>query len=408
MPVVAKFSARYVENLKHKAGEPRRTYYEESGHGNGSLGIRVSPSGNKTWVYTYSMDGKVRHMTLGTYPAMCLEDAHVAQAQAALERKKGFDPGAKAVETNKSEREAATVQFLADEYLKLYARPRKRSAGRDEDLLKRNVLPYWGKHKADAIHIRDVAALLDMIVARGAPIPANRTRSVLSKMFRWGRSRGLVADNPVAGVPAPSKENKRDRNLSDAELKKVLAQLPTADMGPAMRLALRFQLLTAARVGEVAGALWTEIDEKAATWTLPKERAKNGREHVLPLSPQALEVLEAAKALKGEQGVVFPSPMKGGAMRSESIAGGVRDNLEHFGVTKFTPHDIRRTVATGLSRQKAGREVLMKVLNHIDQTQAATYDRHDYAEEVRKALGIWGAHVAALETAGAAQSKGDQ
>ena len=395
MPVLAKFTARTIENLK--PGSTRQIFYENSGHGNGSLGIRVSQAG-KSWIYTYSFGGRVRHLTLGRYPAMSLAEAHEAQSKAAVECTKGFDPAAKVVDEHKAERAAPTVKYLIEHYLELYARRRKRSAKTDEALLNRNVMPDWGLHKADAIRRRDVTTMLDKIVKRGAPIPANRTRSVLSKMFRWALSRDMVKLNPVAGVPAPSKENRRDRALSDDELAKVLKALPQSEMAPSMRLALRFQILTAARVGEVAGARWDEIDKKAATWTIPKERAKNNRQNVLPLSPQAMEVLEEAAALDRGTGVVFPSRMHGTAMRGESVAGAVRDNLDKFGVPAFTPHDIRRTVATGLARQRAGREVVRRVLNHIDQSQTAVYDRYDYADEVRAALVAWGAKVAVLTT----------
>jgi integrase len=395
VPTVVKFTARYIENLK--AESSRRIVYEDSGHGNGSLGLRVSPSGNKSWIYTYSFAGRVRHMTLGSYPAMSLAEAHAKQTQAALDCAKGFDPGAKLVDQHEAERAAPTVKFLAQQYLELYARPRKRSADGDESLLNRNVLPFWGAHKADAIRRRDVTALLDSIVARGAPIPANRTRSVLSKMFRWALSRDMVTQNPVAGVPAPSKENKRDRVLSDGELTKVLTKLPTAEMAPVMRLALEFQFLTAARVGEVAGAVWQEIDEDAALWTLPKERSKNGRQHVLPLSIQALEVLKRARALDRGTGAVFPSPVRGNPMRGESVAGAVRENLALFGVAAFTPHDIRRTVASGIAASGAGRVIVGKLLNHVDSSVTAIYDRYEYADEMRAALDKWGAKVATLQ-----------
>jgi len=390
-----KFTDRYIANLKPRAS--RYMVREENAHGCGTLAVRISPNGRKAWQYIYRFEGRVRRLTLGRYPAMSLGAARVACGEAMLQRELGVDPGQQTVDMRRAAREAPTVKELAAQYLELYARPNKRSADRDEELLERNVLPYWGAHKAGSIKRGDVARLLDAIVARGAPIPANRTRSVLSKMFRWALSRDLVEVNPVAGVPAPAQERRRHRVLSDAELAKVLGKLGSAAMADATRLALRLQLLTGARVGEVAGALWAEIDVEAALWTIPAERSKNKRTHRLPLSPQALAVLESARALDRGTGAVFPAIRTGNALQACSVASAVRANLTHFDVARFTPHDVRRTVATGISEAGASRVVVTKILNHTDASVTAIYDRYEYMKEMRAALDAWGRKVDAIE-----------
>ena len=394
-----KFTDILIRNLK--PNETRYEVREGKAYGNGTLALRVSPNGFKSWQYLYRFgaESTMRRHTLGAYPAMTVAEAHAAAGAAMKKRELGIDPGAQTVELHKAERVAPTVAELAAQYLELYARPRKRSADRDEELLKRNVLPAWGAHKASAITKGDAARLLDAIVARGAPIPANRTRSVLSKMFRWALSRELVERNPIDGLPAPAQETKRNRHLDDAELRAVVSRMETANMLPSIRFALRLQFLTAARIGEAAGAMWSEMDEKAAIWTIPAERCKNKRQHRLPLSAPALAVLSEARALDRGTGAVFPMLQSGGPLKGDACAHAIQANLAHFGVKPFTPHDIRRTVATGLAKARAGRVVVSMVLNHIDPTMTGIYDQHDYVEEMREALDAWGAKIAAIEAA---------
>ena len=399
------FNDKYIANLKPK--DKRYNVKEDSGRGNGKLTIRVSPNGNKSWLYLYNFDGRDRWMTLGSYPAMTVAQAHEAVGKAKRARELGIDPGKETTEMHRAERAAPTVAELAADYLELYAKPRKRSADRDEELLNRNVLPTWGAHKANSITRGDAARLLDGIVARGAPVAANRTRSVLSTMFRWALERELVERNPVDGVRAPGVEHKRDRVLTANELEAVLSRLDGAKMQTCTRLAIRLQFLTAARIGEVAGAMWTEIDEAAAMWTIPPERSKNKRPHRLPLSTQALAVLREARALDCGNGPVFPTVQTGKALDGCVVATSIKANLAHFAVDPFTPHDIRRTVATGLSEAGASRVVVGKVLNHTDASVTAIYDRHEYTKEMREALGAWGDRVAALELAAAAAGQVD-
>ncbi len=394
MATASKFTDRGVAALK--ATDKRRIIWEPAAHGQGNLGLRISKFGVKSWIYSYWFDGRKRMQTLGNYPAMTVAQAHLACSTAMLERSQGQDPAGKTVALNKAAREAATVNELAAQYLELYAKPRKRSADRDEELLKRNVLPAWGTHKANSIRRGDVANLLDSIVARGAPIPANRTRSVLSKMFRWALSRELVDHNPVDGVPAPALERRRDRVLADDEVARVLGRLDGLRIQVATKLAIRFQFFTAARVGEVAGAQWSEVDETTAVWTIPAERSKNKQAHRVPLSAQAVAVLKAAKAIDRGKGAVFAAAQTGLAVSPEAVATAIRDAIPVFEVAGFTPHDIRRTVATGISQDGASRVVVSKLLNHIDASVTAIYDRHSYEKEMRDALDGWGRRVALL------------
>ncbi|MEJ2673526.1 MAG: Arm DNA-binding domain-containing protein, partial [Deltaproteobacteria bacterium] len=136
-----KFTDKKIQNLK-----PKSQRYEEW-EGNG-FGVRVTPRGIKSFVYLYRFDGKPRRLTLGSYPNMTLADAHKAHAEALKKLEQGIDPGAVMVAKRQEERVAPTVADLADEYLRLWARPRKRSWRVDQRILNKDILPIWGRRKA--------------------------------------------------------------------------------------------------------------------------------------------------------------------------------------------------------------------------------------------------------------------
>lgn len=207
-----KFTDRKVLNLKPKV--ERYEVFE----GNG-LGIRVTPKGTKSWVMVYRFQGKSRRMTLGKYPKMTVATAHKEFGRALDLLDHEVDPGTARVDENSETRKAPTVEGLVSEYMEKWAKPRKRSWAKDQSLLENDVIPVWGKRKANDITRRDVIKLLDKIVDRGAPIQANRTLAVVRKMFNFAISRDIVDVSPCAAVKAPAPENRRDRVLGKEEIK---------------------------------------------------------------------------------------------------------------------------------------------------------------------------------------------
>ena len=189
-----------------------------------------------------------------------------------------------------------------------------------------SVVKLWGDRKAREIMRRDAIKLLDDIVDRGAPIQANRTLACVRRMFNFAVERGILENSPCAGVKAPSSENRRDRVLSENEIRAFWASLDQASMTDPVKLALRFQLVTAQRKGEVIAATWDQFDLAAATWTIPTEKVKNKMAHRVPLSPLALKVLRRSGLALGARIIYFPRPLAMGTsrplrliMRRESI-----------------------------------------------------------------------------------------
>jgi integrase len=157
-------------------------------------------------------------------------------------------------------------------------------------LLSKEIPASWSKR--DHLH-----KLLDDIVARGAPITANRVRAWLGKFFEWAKGRDIIAINPVSDIDRPASEMSRDRVLSDSELKSVW--IASESLGFPYKEFIRLLILTSARLSEVAGLRWSELDIENRLWILPGSRTKNGREHVIPISDMIIDILRDAQRRKG-------------------------------------------------------------------------------------------------------------
>jgi len=329
----------------------------------------------------YRHGGRLRRLTLGTYPPLTLADARDA-AKAALNRAAlGDDPAAE----KQADRLAETVAELADSYMEKYAKPRKRSWPEDERLLRREILPQWRTRKARDIKRRDVIELLDAIVDRGAPIQANRVLALVRKMFNWGISRDLIEVNPCAQVKAPAKEQQRQRVLSEAEIRAVwrgFDQL-TLILGSLFKL----RLLTAQRGHELESMRWEDVDLPGGWWTIPPHSAKNNLAHRVPLSAPARDILLRLRPEAGSSYWVFPSPTRT-AQHITNIQKAARE-VRNCSRVNFVPHDLRRTAASVMTGMGTSRLVVGKILNHVESGVTRVYDRHGYDAEKRQALERW-------------------
>lgn len=345
---------------------------------------------------------------------MKLADARTKYNAAYELHKNGIDPGAVERQEKQERRLAPTVDDLADDYIKKWAKPRKRSWEGDKRTLDVEIIPKWGKRKAKEIKRRDVVLLLEEIAER-APVMANRTRALLSKVFNFALEREIVEVNPCTGVKPAVKEEPTVRALADDEIKELWVALDTPGVlhvSPEVSRCLQLILLTGQRPGEVVGMHSAEID--GTWWTIPAERAKNGREHRVFLTPTA------KKIIGDKTGYIFESPKKGKAIAVNALAHVTRLNVEKpkevkeqaqetpeplqqkqadqeapaivrrkLVMPKWTPHDLRRTAATKLSELGYTDEIIDSVLNHKKKGIVATYNRNRYDREKQQALEAW-------------------
>jgi len=388
-----KFTDSKIKGLKPK--DKRVTLFEDTG-----LGLRVSPTGRKTFIYMYRHNGKQTMLTIGKYPLFSLSRARLEAANLKEKVGRGIDPAVENKAKKIAHNSAPTVQELAEEYITRWAKPRKKSCADDERYLKKEVIPFLGDQKAKDIKRRDIVLLLDKIVDRGSPVSANRVLSVIRKVFNFAVSRNILDSSPLVLMEKPTEEKPRDRVLTEQEVKVFWNALDDAAMGARIKLALRFLLVVGQRRGEVSTAMWSQFDLKKGWWSLPASKTKNGMPHRVALSKMALNILSEIKELSGDSRYLFPGKDSGSPITERATTRAVRNNEDVFGLSHFVVHDIRRSVYTFMKQLGIGSAVVSRVFNHIQKRgeMEGVYDQYEYADEKQRAMNIWSRKLEAIIT----------
>ncbi len=372
-----KLSDRLVRNLK--AGPKRTEYWDETFPGGGSFGIRVSTKGKKSWVLVYREAGRLKWKTLGVYPVLGLAAArNMAKQDLARLRLDGKLP-------RKSD--TKTFQDLADKFLRKHPKQKglkQKTVDEYQRILDADLLPSWNTRELDSITRSDVNGLLDEIAFdRDSPVMANRTLALVSVMFNFAVDEEWVDVNPCYRIKKRITETSRDRVLSDEEIRRLWRELENHQESTAA--IYRLILLTGQRGGEIKAMKWDQILEDL--WVIPPELTKNKREHRVPLSQPVLDILECLKAISGASEYVFPS--RAGGHTSWMGKNNVR--IQEAVNFHFTPHDLRRTCATNLSKMGAEDTLIAKILNHswVDRNITSVYNRWQKLPEMRQSLELW-------------------
>ena len=373
----------------------------------GGLLLRVLPgTGQKSWHYVYTLSGKRCRLQLGIYPAVSLSEARELHMQAVLLVKRGIDPR-QALKQPEQPQEAAeyTVSDLIQDYIE-YCQDQKSVIDKKYQLNK-YLHPIAAMPVAD-VRRRDAVQLIDNIAAN-APGMAQQVLKRARAMWTWAVDRERADYNPFAGVsravPAVRPKH-RDRVLTDDEIRQVWQVLRPAKRGDirseGTRRALALILLTGQRPGEVSGMSAEELQlgenkefcrtcQRCRWWTIPADRAKNGHEHDVYITPFAAALLPD----RGE-GPLFPAPQQPKNIMDKSALSHFVRRSKELNSLGFTPHDLRRTAATGLSRQGASDEVIDAVLNHVKTGIIRVYNRNKYIDVKQIWLQKWRDYVEQL------------
>lgn len=368
------------------------------------LALRVTENGNKSFVYRYRFGDKVKRYTIGKYPAVSLAKAREEAKNLSYKVSQGIDPQAEKQERKKPKKEPLTFKELADKYSKRHLPELKQSTRTEyQRVIDVELNPVIGELPVKEIKRKQIIDLLDAIaLERGTPVLSNRVRATLSSIFTFGIDKALFEDigievNPVLAVKKIKKrkngekvERKRKRTYSPDELKEIWTAFSIQD--EPVRSLFMILLLCGQRLGETRRCKWEHINLKNGFWTIPAGETKAKRENIVPLSKQALEIIQTLKKSAGNSEYVFQSnrienePVKWLQKASDRVK-------DITGIDDFRIHDLRRTAATNMAELGTDRTVLGKVLNHKelagDDQVTAIYDRHDYLEQKRAALQKW-------------------
>ncbi len=361
----------------------RFTAWDEALRG---FGVRVAPSGRKVFILSYRANGRKRLLTLGTYGAITLDQARDLAKARLGEVVRGSDP----VEQRRKARQGETIHDLCTAYVERHAM-RKRSAHDDQRRIEQRILPAWGNRKADSITRADVAALHTKI-GQSASYEANRVVALLSKMFELARRWGFIpenAANPARGIDK-FREHKRDRWLTQEELPRVTAAI-ASESNLYVRAAIWLYLLTGVRKTELLKTRWDDIDLVRGELHLPETKA--GRVYYVPLSSQALALLEMMPRKEGNPYLLPSSKVPG--QHLVNIEKPWRRVRKAAGVEDVRLHDLRRTVGSWLAQAGNSLPLIGRVLNHSNPSTTAIYARLG-DDPARRALAEHGQRLTAI------------
>jgi integrase len=350
------------------------------------LALRISYGGGKSFVFFYRVGGKLRRMTLGTYPAISLAQAREAWRQARQEVATGRDPA----KVRKQETPGSNLEAVARDWLKR-DQAKNKSFREVERIVERELIPAWGHRAVSEISRRDVRDLIDGIADRGSPIMALRVYAYVHRFFRWCVGRDIMEANPASDLPKPGNERKRDRVLSEEELARVWNA--AGKIGWPFGDAIRLLILTGARREEIGQLKWSEV--RGDLISLDGARTKNAEPHKIPLSLAATALLTRTPRIAQSERVFTTNGKT--SVSGWSRAKSKLDELS--GVKDWRIHDLRRTVATGLQKLGVSLQTIEAVLGHTSGSRSGVvgvYQRHSFDAEKRAALEAWGRHVAGL------------
>lgn len=374
-----RFTDAYIRNLK-----PSDARYDVFDANLAGFGLRVSPSGTKSWIVLSRNLNRKTRATLGRYPQLSLADARQRamtslqmMADGEFNREKSFDTFEQALEEWYSKDQSKNKSF-----------------GQVRSAVELHVRPALKNYKLKDIQKRDIIKLVDL-VGRTAPTQANRVLAFTKRFFNWCVSRDLLDVSPANGIAKFSNEVSRDRVLNESELEKVLNAtfMMPYPFGPLFRILL----MTGQRLNEVSGLTWSEIDMPSATWKIPRDRAKNKSSHLVHLSKPVLDELERLRSISRHD-LIFTTTGKT-AVSGFSRAKHQLDNLS--GIRDWRLHDLRRTFATVATETLGFTPVVVdRVLNHVSGSVkgiAAVYQRGEYIEQRREVLDAWGQYLINLK-----------
>jgi integrase len=412
-----KLTAENVERAKPSARLVELLDADSKARG---LALRITPSGIKSWTLRYRLPtGERKRITLGGYPAMSLSKARDMVALKLASIVDGKDPSAdkKNARANAERQRLETLSVLAEKYFEAAAKGRHRGGKakpKRASTLKleryywdRFVSARFGKRALRSIKRADIQTFVN---EQESASTARQIRVVFQRLFTFARWLELVDVDPSHFVQTDSHES-RDRVLTEQEIAALWSilqdetKLRHLKVGKPVAIAIALCAVTLQRRGEVAGIDLAELDLAAKTWTIPANRAKNARAHIVPMSESAIALIAEAKAIrlvddpKAKSGPLFPTSrgeLK--AIHADNLTRAFIEIAKAAGIEDARLHDLRRTGATNMTSERIGiaRFIVSRVLNHASDTGdaaavTAVYDRNAYLPEKRRALEAWAA-----------------
>ncbi|QCI64576.1 tyrosine-type recombinase/integrase [Phreatobacter stygius] len=389
-----------IRNLKPGA-KPKKLSDEKGLH------VLVTPQGSKLWRLAYRFDGKQKQLAIGGYPEIGLKEAREKTEQARRLLRDGVDPSAKRRldKITRAVTNATTFKSIADELLAKKAREGKAA----RTLQKLNWLmgianPAIGDRPISEITPPEVLAVLRGVEARERLESAKRLRAVIGEVVRYAIATGRATTDPtyaLRGALRTPTVKHRAAITDPLALGALLRAIDGFDGQPATRAALRLMPLLFPRPGELRMAEWSEFDFDGAVWVIPGNRTKMRREHRIPLTRQAIDILRALQPITGAGKLVFPGTRTALRPISENTLNAA---LRRMGYTpdEMTSHGFRASASTLLNESgKWNPDAIERALAHMDEdTVRRAYARGEHWEERVAMMAWWADHLDLLRASG--------
>ena len=381
-----------------RTAKPREKLYRLTD--SAGLCLEVTPGGSKLWRFRYRFGGKAKMMGLGTYPSVTLAKARERREDARRLLADDIDPSThKQAEKRAQAAHVHTFEELAREWY-AYNSPRwaPSTAAKALQYLEADILSVIGQRPLEEITRPELVALVRKVEKREAFNVAGKVRQWLSQIFRYGLAKGSVESNPATDldvVAAIAPRTKNHPHVPLCEMPTLLSKLDTSKCDVTTTMAVRLLLFTGVRPGELRNAPWSEFDLESATWTIPAERMKARRSHIVPLPTQAAEILTKLREITGTYPLVFPGRNNRERPQSENTVNKALHQIGYEG--RQTGHGFRHLLSTELNSRGYNRDWIERQLAHGDQDEIRdTYNHAHYLPQRRKMMQEWADSVEAL------------
>lgn len=383
-----------TEVLRAKAIDKDLTLHDGDG-----LFMIVKTTGKKLWRFRYQrLATKQRTMLgLGAFPALSLADARRLRADYLSLLANGIDPQTQAEQLTEQKQNALDSIFstVAANWFTLkqasvttdYANDIWRS-------LEKDVFPAIGEIPVQEIKARKLVEALEPIKARGALETVRRLVQRINEIMIYAVNTGLIDANPASGIGMAFEKPKKLNmpTLRPEELPKLMHSLVMSNLSVATRCLIEWQLLTLVRPSEASGTRWAEIDLQTKLWKIPAERMKAKREHIVPLSSQAIEILEVMEPISAHREHVFPSKNNPKLSMNSQTANAALKRIGYGG--KLVAHGLRSIASTAMNEAALNSDVIEAALAHTDRNEVRkAYNRSTYLFQRIELMSWWGEYV---------------
>lgn len=379
-----------LTDLKVKNTKPREKRYTL--FDSGGLYLEIAPNGSKWWRFRYSYGGKQKVISFGVYPAVSLKNAREKRDSARTLLANGGNPAAERHEQN-ARTQAPVFKQVAEEWFSVkmssWTERHKKSV---RQRLDKYLIGKLDHKPFSDLEVSDFLPILREIESRRKFETAHRVAQICNQICRFAKLSGIIKANPIDGVSeilVTSKVTPMAALTKLDDIKGLLVDIQHYTGSTITCFALRIMPYVFVRSGELRGARWNEINFDTATWTIPAERMKRRREHIVPMARQVVKLFQELKYFSGEYELCFPSPMSNSCPITDVC---LLNALRRLGYRReqMCIHSFRSIASTLLNEQGYRPDIIETQLSHVEGNAVrAAYNRSEYLEERRKMMQEW-------------------